>query len=91
MNSTRLRLHACSDDGQLETDQLADFEWTTIGRYCVDEQYFIFEYKRSAMKIAKPVKLQTPFGQFMHDCFECILRELQLSTSSNKKQGEPNI
>ncbi|CAF4465464.1 unnamed protein product, partial [Rotaria magnacalcarata] len=40
LNSTRLRLHACSDDGQLEANQIADFEWTTIGRYCVDEQYF---------------------------------------------------
>ena len=39
------------------------------------------------MKVVKPVKLQTPFGQFMYDCFECILRELQL----NIKQDEPNI
>lgn len=85
LNSTRLRLHACSDDGQLEADQIADFEWSTIGRYCVDEQHFIFEYKRSTMKVAKPVKLQTPFGHFMYDCFECILRELQVAA----KQDEP--
>jgi hypothetical protein len=39
------------------------------------------------MKVAKPVKLQTPFGQFMYDCFECILRELQL----NNKQDEPKV
>ncbi|CAF1045004.1 unnamed protein product [Rotaria sp. Silwood1] len=91
LNSTRLRLHACTDDGQLETNQIADFEWTIIGRYCVDEQYFIFEYKRSTMKTAKPVKLQTPFGQFMYDCFECILNELQLTTNNNAKQDEPNV
>ena len=42
------------------------------------------------MKIAKPVKLQTPFAQFMYDCFECILRELQL-TSNNNKPDEPNV
>lgn len=39
------------------------------------------------MKVAKPVKLQTPFGPFMYNCFECILRELQITT----KQDEPNI
>ncbi len=88
LNSTRLRLHACSDDGQLEANQIADFQWPTIGRYCVDEQYFIFEYKRSTMKNAKPVKLQSPFGQFMYDCFECILRELQLNT---KSEEAPNV
>ncbi|CAF1256454.1 unnamed protein product [Adineta steineri] len=89
VNSTRLRLHACSDDGQLEPNQIADFDWTTIGRYCIDEQYFIFEYKRSTMKVPKPVKLQSPFGQFMYDCFECILRELQLT--NNNKADEPTI
>jgi hypothetical protein len=36
------------------------------------------------MKVAKPVKLQTPFGQFMYDCFECILRELQLTTTKDE-------
>lgn len=79
LNSTRLRLHACSDEGQLEANQVADFQWSTIGRYCVDEQCFIFEYKRSTMKTAKPIKLQTAFATFMYDCFECILRELQLT------------
>jgi hypothetical protein len=75
VNSQRLRLHACSDDGQLESNQIADFEWST--------QYFIFEYKRSTMKVAKPVKLQTLFPMFMYDCFECILRELQISNNLN--------
>lgn len=90
LNSTRLRLHACSDDGQLEANQIADFEWSTIGRYCIDEQCFIFEYKRSTMKVPKPVKLQTPFAPFMYDCFECILRELQITNDNNMKQDEPN-
>ena len=43
------------------------------------------------MKIAKPIKLQTSFGPFMYDCFECILRELQLTNNNNNKQDEPNI
>lgn len=87
LNSTRLRLHACSDDGQLESNQIADFDWSTIGRYCLDEQNFIFEYKRSTMKVPKPVTLQTPFGQFMLDCFECILRELQLNDTTNQSNS----
>jgi hypothetical protein len=39
------------------------------------------------MKTAKPIKLQTLFGQFMYDCFECILRELQIIQTNkiNKK------
>lgn len=88
LNSHRLRLHACSEDGQLEENQVADFEWSTIGRYCIDETYFIFEYKRSAMKVAKPVKLQTHFAAFMFDCFECILNELQLNSNVNKPNEE---
>jgi hypothetical protein len=43
------------------------------------------------MKNVKPVKLQSPFGQFMYDCFECILRELQLTHNNTNKQDEPNI
>jgi hypothetical protein len=39
------------------------------------------------MKIAKSIKLQTSFGPFMYDCFECILRELQLT----KQPDEPNV
>ncbi|CAF3708997.1 unnamed protein product [Rotaria sordida] len=84
LNSTRLRLHACSDNGKLEENQIADFDWIIIERYYLEDQYFIFEYKRSTMKIAKSIKLQTLFGQFMFDCFECILRELQLMNNMNK-------
>jgi len=87
LNSTRLRLHACSDDGQLEVNQIADFDWSTIGRFCIDEQNFIFEYKRSTMKVAKPVKLQTLFAQFMLDCFECIVKELQINNNNNTNQS----
>ncbi len=79
LNSTRLRLHACSEDGKLEADQIANFDWITIERYYVYEEGFVFEYKRSTMKTAKAVKLQTLFGQFMYDCFDCIFRELQLT------------
>jgi hypothetical protein len=37
------------------------------------------------MKAAKSIKLQTPYGQFMYDCFQCILRELQLLTKMDKE------
>ncbi|CAF0929168.1 unnamed protein product [Adineta steineri] len=77
LNSTRLRLHACSNDGQLDSDHIANFDWTNIEQYYISGEYFIFEYKRSTMNTAKAIKLQTPFAQFMYDCFECILRELQ--------------
>ena len=43
------------------------------------------------MKVVKPVKLQTPFGQFMYDCFECILGELRPNTDNNTKQDELNV
>lgn len=79
VNATRLRLHACSDEGQLDSEQIANFEWDTLGRYYLDEDGFVFEYKRSTMTNAKTVKLQTAFAQFMHDCFACILQELQSS------------
>ncbi len=85
LNSTRLRLHACSNDGKLEENQIANFDWITIERYYVHEQDFIFEYKRSTMKIAKPITLQTLFGQFMYDCFDCIFRELQLTNNVIKQ------
>jgi hypothetical protein len=79
VNSNRLRLHGCSDDGKLDSEQIANFEWEVLGRYYVAADGFVFEYKRPAMKNAKPVTLKTAYGQFMYDCFECILRELQLS------------
>ena len=64
---------------------MAEFDWKIIENYYVQEHYFIFEYKRSTMTIAKSVKLQTPFAQFMHDCFQCILRELQLISNMDEK------
>ncbi len=85
LNSTRLRLHACTNDGQLDANHIANFDWNTIERYYVQEPDFIFEYKRSTMKSAKPVKLQTLFGQFMYDCFDCIFRELQLTNHMTQK------
>ncbi|UJR22229.1 hypothetical protein I4U23_025292 [Adineta vaga] len=74
LNSTRIHLHACTKDGQLDSEQIANFDWNTIGRYYLVDDGFIFEYKRSTVK---SIKLQTLFGQFMLDCFECILNELQ--------------
>ncbi|CAF4591644.1 unnamed protein product, partial [Rotaria magnacalcarata] len=62
----------------------ADFEWAIIQRYYIQGQYFIFEYKRSTMDTAKPVKLQTLFTQFMYDCFQCIYREIQAINNMNK-------
>ncbi len=88
LNSTRLRLHACSDDGKLDLDHIANFDWITIGRYYIAEEYFIFEYKRSTMNTAKSVKLKTLFGRFMYDCFDCIFRELQLKNNTNKQDGQ---
>lgn len=85
LNSTRLRLHACSDDGKLEENQVADFDWKTIERYYVNDQSFIFEYKRSTMKVAKAITLKTLFGPFMYDCFDCIFRELQLTNNMLKQ------
>ncbi|CAF4640526.1 unnamed protein product [Rotaria socialis] len=84
LNSARLRLHACSDDGKLEEGHIADFEWEIIERYYIQGQYFIFQYKRSTMDTAKPVKLQTLFTQFMYDCFQCIYREIQSINNINK-------
>ncbi|CAF2055378.1 unnamed protein product [Rotaria magnacalcarata] len=84
LNSARLRLHACSADGKLEEGHTADFEWAIIQRYYIQGQYFIFEYKRSTMDTAKPVKLQTLFTQFMYDCFQCIYREIQAINNMNK-------
>jgi hypothetical protein len=86
LNSTRLRLHACSNDGKLENDQIANFDWMTIGKFYVQEEYFIFEYKRSTMKAIKSIKLQTLFAQFMYDCCECIVRELEVTKDKNKQQ-----
>ncbi|CAF1368816.1 unnamed protein product [Rotaria sp. Silwood1] len=85
LNITRLRLHACSTDGKLDENQIADFDWTIIGQYYLEKQYFIFEYKRSTMNITKSIKLQTSFGQYMYDCFECIHRELQLINNMNQQ------
>ncbi|CAF5023695.1 unnamed protein product, partial [Rotaria sp. Silwood1] len=85
LNFTRLRLHACSNDGKLDENQIADFDWKIIGQYYLEKQYFIFEYKRSTMNITKSIKLQTSFGQYMYDCFECIHRELQLINNMNQQ------
>ncbi|CAF0757501.1 unnamed protein product [Adineta ricciae] len=80
VNPTRLRLHACTDDGQLDSEQIANFDWSIIGRHYLVDKGFAFEYKRSTMKT---IKLQTSFGQFMFDCFECILGELKEIGGSN--------
>lgn len=78
LNSIRLRLSACDANGKIDTDHIATFDWTSIERYYVHDNEFIFEYKRASMKSAKPIKLQTEFAQFMYDCFDCLFRELQL-------------
>lgn len=79
VNSSRFRLYACADDGKVDSEHIATFDWITIERYYVREEEFIFEYKRETMKSAKPIKLQTEFAPFMYDCFDCIFRELKLT------------
>ncbi len=85
LNSTHLRLYACSNDGKLEDNSIADFDWIIIGKFYVQEDSFVFEYKRSNMKQIKLVKLQTLFPQYMYDCFECIVREHELTNEKNEQ------
>ena len=79
MNSIRLRLFACAEDGKIDSDHIATFDWPSIERYYVRDDEFIFEYKRATMKLAKAIKLQTEFAPFMYDCFDCLFQELQLT------------
>lgn len=77
-------MHACTDDGRLDSEHIATFDWPTIERYYVREEEFIFEYKRATMKSPKAITLHTEFGQFMYDCFDCIFHELKLTIQAMK-------
>ncbi|XP_077988848.1 sorting nexin-27-like [Glandiceps talaboti] len=71
-----LKLQACTEDGQLE-DQSHTFTWDEIQRWEVDEEgmYFCFEYVKQG-KRAKWVKIYTSYYNYMFDCFERIMAEI---------------
>ena len=83
INAERLRLSACDERGQIDTNHIANFDWSIIEKFYVKDDDLVFEYKRSTMKYAKAVKLETFYAQSMYDCFDCIFRELQLNKQNS--------
>ncbi|XP_064031969.1 sorting nexin-27 isoform X2 [Pogoniulus pusillus] len=71
------RLHACTQEGQLENQVIA-FEWAEMQRWDTDEEgmAFCFEYSRGEKK-PRWVKIFTPYFNYMHECFERVFCELK--------------
>uniref|UniRef100_A0A1L8DW67 Putative sorting nexin-27 n=1 Tax=Nyssomyia neivai TaxID=330878 RepID=A0A1L8DW67_9DIPT len=69
------RLHACREDGSLET-QTVELTWDTITRWESDEESmaFCFQYTRND-KPLRWVKVFTPYHAFLADCFDRIMEE----------------
>lgn len=74
---THFKLHACTEDGQLENQVIA-FEWDEMQRWDTDEEgmAFCFEYARGEKK-PRWVKIFTPYFNYMHECFERVFCELK--------------
>ncbi|XP_017733149.1 sorting nexin-27 isoform X3 [Chlorocebus sabaeus] len=74
---THFKLHACTEEGQLENQVIA-FEWDEMQRWDTDEEgmAFCFEYARGEKK-PRWVKIFTPYFNYMHECFERVFCELK--------------
>ncbi|KFO18227.1 Sorting nexin-27 [Fukomys damarensis] len=74
---THFKLHACTEEGQLENQVIA-FEWSEMQRWDTDEEgmAFCFEYARGEKK-PRWVKIFTPYFNYMHECFERVFCELK--------------
>ncbi|XP_041037652.1 sorting nexin-27-like isoform X1 [Carcharodon carcharias] len=72
------KLHACTEDGELEQNQVIAFEWDDMQRWDTDEEgmAFCFEYARGEKK-PRWVKIYTPYYNYMHECFERVFCELK--------------
>ncbi|CAF1645460.1 unnamed protein product, partial [Didymodactylos carnosus] len=94
INHRKLLMYACNTDEKIGQDQIAAFQWNEIVNYYIvdrkqknsdnKENLFIFEYKRSSMKINKTVQCSTFYSLYLYDCFERVFHELNLVKPNNK-------
>ncbi|XP_056635611.1 sorting nexin-27 [Diorhabda sublineata] len=73
-----IKLHACREDGTLET-QVILLQWDCLIQWEIDEEgmAFCLKYNRPD-KTPKWLKIFTPYYLYLMDCFERILKESEL-------------
>ncbi|XP_017771627.1 PREDICTED: sorting nexin-27 isoform X2 [Nicrophorus vespilloides] len=75
VGSGGLKLHACSEDGTLES-QVVELSWDSVAQWEADDEAMAFclKYNRQE-KAPRWVKIFTPYYLYLLDCFERIMEE----------------
>ncbi|XP_071051620.1 sorting nexin-27 isoform X2 [Onthophagus taurus] len=75
VGSQNLKLHACREDGTLES-QVVALNWDSISQWEADDEATAFCIKYNRVdKSPKWVKIYTPYYMYLLDCFERIIEE----------------
>ncbi|XP_022095946.1 sorting nexin-27-like isoform X2 [Acanthaster planci] len=82
------KLQACKEDGTLE-EQVPSFQWGEIQQYETDDEgmAFCFEYAKEG-KRPRWVRIYTKYFDFMHECVDRILKEIQWAQDSANHQQD---